>query len=313
MKILLTGAFGYLAGRLATWLREAGHTVVLSDRELPDDAKDWAAEYEVRLGDILDPQGLPALVRGVEAVVNLASLNEHQAVADPELALRISAEGNRLLLNTAKAADVSRFLFFSTFHVYGPGAPLHITEEIAVRAAHPYAISHFAGEGFCREANRTSGRTWALTFRLSNGYGCPVRRNVDRWTLAHNDFCRQAVETGRIVLNSAGTQERDFVWVEDVASAIDAVFKAPEKQLGEGVFNVGGQSVLSILNLVNRVAARSQVHLGKPVSVERPVGSADPGEPSGLNFDVSRLAALGYSPRDQIDQETDRLLELLAD
>ena len=316
MNVLLVGGFGYLGGRLATGLRARGHEVVVAGRRVR--AEGWLG-FRVETVDVLaEPEALAAVVRktGTQAIVDLAALDENEAIVDPDMALRVSGEGVRRLLSAARLADDPRLVFMSTFHVYGARVPASIDEDTATKASHPYATAHLAGEGYCRESNRVGGPQ-AVVLRMSNGYGCPADLAVDRWTLAHNDFCRQAVETGKITLTSSGVQRRDFVWMDDVAQAVDLVLRAPSSgsapgsDLGEAVFNVGGGRTVSIFELATVVAARAEKLLGCPVTVERPSqgGAGDAGQ--DFHFSIDRLRALGYAPSDRLTEETDALLQAL--
>jgi len=306
MRVLLTGGFGYLAGRIANSLRAGGNQVVLSAREIPAPAAEWARDFEFRRCDVLDEQP-KALLAGIEGVVHLASLDEREAVSQPARAVLVSGEGTRLMLAASRAAGVGRFVFFSTFHVYGPTAPPRVTEETATKASHPYAIAHLTGEGFCR-ASIDSGQDVAI-LRVSNGYGAPVWTAVDRWTLAHNDFSRQAVQTARIVLRSSGEQHRDFVGVEDIADATRLVLMAERRQLEDGVFNVGGRCSMSVFEVALRVQAVARSRLGIDCPIERPppVGAVA----EQLDFSIDRLGKLGFTPRDRFAVETERLFALL--
>jgi UDP-glucose 4-epimerase len=306
VNLVITGASGYLGGRLVRALSAAGHHVT------PTGRSESAAAPGYRRLDVLHPPALDEVLSGAEAVIHLASLDEREAAASPEQALRVSGEGTRLVLESARRVGVKRVLFFSTFHVYGPRAPEAITEDTATRAAHPYAIAHLTGEGFCREQNLKSALPFATIIRLSNSYGCPVRRDVDRWSLAHNDFCRQAVTTGKIVLKGDGLAHRDFVWIDDVCRATGLLLQTPADGLGEGVFNLGAGTSLSVFELAQRVQLRAERHLGKPVPIERstpPVGATG----TRVNFNIDRLRSLGFSPRDGLDPETDALLRLLQE
>ncbi len=289
MRVLVTGAFGYLGGRLADSLRVAGHVVSLSGRFVPEYAAGWAGTYPVQIADVLDALAVEHVVQDVDGVVHLAALDEVEAAKRPVLAVRVAAEG---VANVARAARAigARVIHFSTVHIEkGPG--------------HPYAAAHLAGEA----ASLAAGGETAIA-RLSNAYGCPKFRQVRRWTLAHNDFCQQAVERGKIVLVSDGMSQRDFVWVEDVSRAIDLLLRAPAQLLGEP-FVVGSGVSRSILAVAETVRVRAQARLGRNVSIERP--EPGPSQPA-VAYSIERLKALGYAPRDAFDEETDRILTLLG-
>lgn len=307
MRVLLTGAFGYFGGRIADSLRSRGMQVVLAGRQLPEGARRWAGAYERRLFDVLDAPAVMDAVSGVDAIAHLAALDEREAVAAPELARRVSEQGTVNLLRAADAHGCQRLVFFSTFHVYGPTGDVVIDETLAARPVHPYAAAHFAGEEACR---LHSGACAAVSLRISNGYGAPVWRDVDRWTLAHNDFCRQALTTGTIRLASTGTQHRDFVWVEDVAQALELVLAAPSFVQQGAAFNVGGGSSLSIIDLAQRVRSVAERVLNKSVSIERPAPAGNE-QVQTVRFSTAKLGAFGYAPRERIDLESERILKLL--
>ncbi len=309
MRVLLTGGFGYLASRMADVLAGLGLQVILSGRQVPAAAAEWSKRFEFRRADVLDTTSHAALLEGVDVLVHLASLDEREAESTPGKAVEVSGEGTRLMLAAARAAQVKRVIFFSTLHVYGPTSPSTITEDTPTKAAHPYAIAHLTGEGFCRDALGKGQDVFIL--RVSNGYGAPSWREVDRWTLAHNDFCRQALEKKKIVLRTPGLQHRDFVAIGDIAQATNLVIRVPRSELEEPVLNVGGKLSLSIADIAQRVQTRIRSRLDIDCPIERP--EAPPSHViTPVDYRVDRLARLGYVPTDQLDSETDRLIDLLV-
>jgi UDP-glucose 4-epimerase len=283
------------------------HDLVLGARALPPWAEARVSHSAFRELDVLDPVQVESAVVGIDAVVHLASLDENEAARDPDLAVRVSGEGTRRLLAASRAAGVRSFIYLSTFHVYGPHAPSAIDEQTAPKPAHPYGISRLTGEGYCYENNRLGSDTSAVVFRLSNGYGAPAHRSVDRWTLAHNDFCRQAFENSRIVLKTSGVQHRDMVWIGDVAQAVERVLEAGT--LEHDLFQVGNGRSLSMLQLAERVRTVSEAYLKREISVVRPAPTGEAGK--AVRFSIERLRSIGFEPRDAIDEETMRLLQLL--
>jgi UDP-glucose 4-epimerase len=306
MRVLIVGGFGYLGGWLASGLGARGHDVIVAGRRIP--GVERHRSFQSLEWDVLDSitaQTSRLATLEVDAVIDLASLDENEAVHDPDLALRVSAEGVRRLL-MARSSEV-RLVFMSTFHVYGPQPPAMIDEDTPTKPAHPYAIAHLAAEGYCREAN-ARGATPAVILRLSNGYGGPIDLDVDRWTLAHNDFCLQATRDGCVKLKTSGNQKRDFVWMDDVAQAVDLCLRA--SALGEAVFNIGGDNVMTIFALAQLVARRASVVIGKTVSVDR----VDDGRrASDFRISIDRLRELGFQPHDRLEQETDSLIRKLRE
>ena len=91
-----------------------------------------------------------------------------------------------------------------------------------------------------------------LVLRLANGYGYPMHKEVSRWSLVFNDFCKQAVVNKKIVLKTPGDQHRDFISLQDVASAVCYfIFKIPD-EWEDGLYNLGGNCVMTILEAAHK-------------------------------------------------------------
>lgn len=305
MKLLVTGAFGYVGARVARTLASLGHEVVLAGRRVPPWAADAFRGHALREVDVLDARALSDAVRDVASVVHLASLNERESASDAALALRVREEGTRMLMAAAADAAVRRVVFFSTYHVYAPGSGPVIDERSPLGPATPYGVAHLAGERACISGAR--GAASAVVLRISNVYGRPLHHEIDRWTLAHNDLCRQAVRERRIAVRAPGVR-RDLVWVEDVAQATDIVLRADAAALADPVLNVGGDRVTTVGDLATLVGARAELLLGSPVDLDIP-RTVDVDPP--FTYSSARLSAHGFRPRDALVEETDALISML--
>lgn len=118
MRALVTGGTGFVGGRLARLLREAGHEVRTTGR--PGDPTDGldGLGCEHLACDLLDAAATRAAVRGVEAVFHVAAM----VTFAPELYARqmaVNVEGTRLLLEAARAAGVRRLVYTSTVNTLG--------------------------------------------------------------------------------------------------------------------------------------------------------------------------------------------------
>lgn len=121
MKLLLTGGMGYLGGRLARRLREAGHAVRLLVRA-PERARALAEEgFELSPGDLASGRGFAEAVAGCEAVVHTAAQVKNWS-PHPEEFERTNVGGSWALAEAAQAAGVRRFLYTSSFFALGPSS-----------------------------------------------------------------------------------------------------------------------------------------------------------------------------------------------
>lgn len=315
-RVLVTGGRGYLGGRVVRELVRGdgpAWTVAVTSRAAAEPDDDEA--LGVRAWDLAAP--VPAeLCQGVDAVVHLAAPNELVAGRDPEAAVELTVNATVRLLRAAREAGVRRFVFMSTAHVYGAPLAGPLDEATLPRPTHPYAIAHRAAEDFVLAA-RDRRELDALVIRLSNGFGAPVRPEVDRWTLLVNDLCREAATRGTLTLKTAGLQERDFVPLADVARAVRHLLEVDAAALGDGLINLGGAadggSASTVLAMAARVAERAAVVLGR-----RPELRVGPRGPSDvalapLRYRSQRLAATGFRWRGDVDAELDATLALCRD
>jgi len=306
-KVLLTGGLGYVGGRLALALNEAGHVVRCGTRRNGLSAPAWFPDMQMAYLDWESIESLGRACQGVECVVHLAAMNEVESALDPVGALQMNGLASLRLLEAARLAGVRRFIYFSTAHVYGSPLLGSIDERTLPRPVHPYAITHKVAEEFVLAAHDRK-QIEGVVIRLSNGFGAPVTPDVDRWTLLVNDLCRQAATSGELRLNSSGGQLRDFITLGDVARAVNHILQLDAGMLADGLFNLGGRKAMSILEMTERVAARWQVLTGREIAIIRLAGGGLPAPV--LNYSCDKLAATGFALTSEIDREIDDTLKL---
>lgn len=307
--ILVTGGLGYVGGRVATYLRERHPTlpVRLMTRHHRPSAT-WATTFQVVEGDVLDRASLRRVLDGISTIIHLAASNEIESTQDPSRALDVTSKGTLELLQAAQEAGASRFVYMSTFRVYGASPGAVITEETLPGPSHPYAITHYTAEQFVTMF-RERGALETLTLRLSNGYGAPMDLGVDRWTLVFNDLCRQAAEHGRLALASSGRPQRDFISLRDVGRAVEHFLSMPSGVWGDGPFNLGGECSMSILELADHIARTYEARYGSQLPITTGDGdSEDSWHP--VRFSIQKLKATGFTPEHNLDEEISRTLAL---
>lgn len=306
-KILVTGGFGYLGGRLAQFLvSQEGCEVLLGTRRQTQ-SPSWLPQAKVVQTFWDSPQELQSICSDIDVIVHLAGMNAQDCSADPSAALEVNAVATTRLLQAAIQQKVKRFIYLSTVHVYGSPLTGAISEETRPSPVHPYAFSHRAGEDVVR-ASHMSGEIEGLVIRLSNAYGAPARKEANCWMLLVNDLCLQAVTSGRLVLHSSGLQKRDFIPLHDVSRAIKHIIDLHVDKCGSGVFNLGGEAPYRIIDLTELIATRCEAVLGYSPEIERP----DPksGEDSlKFNFQIDRLKETGFCLSGDIASEIDATLK----
>jgi len=248
MNILITGGLGYIGGRIAVFLKKnmPSARIFLSTHRVDLDVlPSWTQDFSVCTFELEDEHSVNHCLKSknFDLIIHLAAINEIESFSDPQRAVSINTLGTYRLLRTAFENNIQQFIYFSTFHVYGSIQSPVITEVTPTFPIHPYAITHKAAEDFVSFFRHYHGMK-TLIFRLSNAYGYPMDRCINRWTLLVNDCCRQAVQTGKIVLHSRGDNFRDFIPLHDVARAVLHFIKKDSRNWQDGLYNLGGSSVI---------------------------------------------------------------------
>ena len=308
-NVLITGGLGYIGGRVSRFLcKSQSYNLRIGTRDVQQAKPDWLSNGRLVNLDLLDQDNLEEACSEIHSVIHLAATNEIDSASDPVQAININCSGTLKLLNEAIKAGVQRFIYVSTAHIYGVPLAGVLTEKSLARPQHPYAITHKTAEDFILAAH-DKGQINAVVLRLSNGFGCPERASVNRWTLLVNDLCKQAVTTGKLVLHSSGIDIRDFITLGDAARAVEHVLNMPDEKIADGLFNLGGENAMSIIDMAKLIVDRSNAILNLKLDIERPEPKA--GE-TALNLDycIDKLKLTGYTLKSNYNEEIDNTLKL---
>ncbi len=213
MPILLTGASGYVGGAIAQTLEKANLPVLRAGR---------TADDAISL-DLLCPDAIARLVLppGLEVMVHAAALNEIACHQDPVAAYTANVTATRALIQAGLTAGIRRFVYLSTFHVFGTPRG-DVAESTVPLAANDYGLSHLMAEQLAVTTARAAGATVHI-LRPGNLYGEPADWTLfRRWTLAPFDFVRQAMTRGVIALRSDGAPVRSYVSLDQCGAAVIA-------------------------------------------------------------------------------------------
>ena len=306
--VLLTGGFGNLGGRVASALHLTGNWNIRLASRTHLSPPAWAPNATVVNLDLLNRDQVDIACSGVSAIIHLAALNDRQAAANPNLAEAISGVGTKFLTDAAAKHKVDRVIFMSTAHVYGSPLEGTITEETLTTNTHPYATSHMSGE---REvaARHRMGDFAGITLRCANGFGVPMDPAVNIWHVLVNDLCNQAASDNSITLRSSGLQERNFIPIADICSAILHFLHIDKHLVDDGLFNLGGPKPMTVLEMAHVIAERSRsvLHIDPPIN--RPQRT-EPEILMPLDYRIDKLISTGFSCANDINYEIDQLLNM---
>ena len=308
-NVLVTGGLGYVGGRIATALAaDPRYQVRVGTRRPQSPLPLSYSEVERVFLDVDDYESCVAACKGVDAVIHLAALDAAQCRANSEVAVKINTLGTIKMLKAAEYVGAGRFIYFSTAHIYGPSFSGTITEGTLPRSTHPYASSHRAAEDFVFDANFRRALT-GIVVRLSNCFGVPAHPEIGQWMLVWNDLCRQAATRQRLVLQTPGFETRDFIALSDVSRAAMHLLCLPASVCGDGLFNLGGESTMRIIDVALLVSERCRAVLGYTPPIERPY-SAPKEAIDPYVYCIDRLRSTGFALAGGMNDEVDDTLRL---
>jgi len=301
-KILITGGFGYVGGRLSKKLSDNFEVIASSRNPKELDLSFYPGIIDICHNELLSSEHFP---RGIDTVIHLAALNEIDSLKHPSEAIRVNIDETRIILENAIANHVNQFIYFSTAHTYGVLEGM-ISEETLPVPIHPYAITHRAAEDYLVAASLNKN-IHSIVLRMSNSFGAPVSPTVNRWTLLTNDLCRQAVEQKEMKLKSPGTQYRDFVCLSDVENVISHIVNNSE-QYNDVIYNLGSGKPMRVIDMANMISDVYEQLSGERIAVKAPTTFKATQE-SPFNFSIERILKTGVTIKNDHYSE---LTELLA-
>lgn len=285
--MLITGGSGFIGSYLVDNFLKRGYQVGVLDKTIPGYFAEQARRVDHYLADITLPLEL-SLRRPYDTVIHLAAAND--IVSKNALdALKITTYGTKVVLDFCVKNNLKKFIYFSTFQVYGRESGF-VDENTPVSCKNDYALTHYFAEEYVRMYHRRHGLDYIIV-RPTNIYGAFLDREIDRWSLVPNCFCKEAFESQTITLLSSGRQERDFISLEDVINVTAALcqdFDAHKNQ----VFNIARGASLSILEVARMVASQYERLFEKKCSLA--IKSDEPREAEPLRVNTASLEKLNY-------------------
>ena len=266
MKILVTGATGYIGSYLTEYLsKETSHEIIPLCRKLPEYFKSWEDKFEVVECDATQLNDLKERIpEKIDYIIHLAAFNDVRCSQEPEQALIVNGIGTRNMLEVAKEKGCKSFIYFSTLQVYGKDLQGTITVDSQIKCANDYAFTHYVAEGYCKMFSLLYDLNVSVV-RPSNIFGCPVHPKIDRWTLVPACFCLSAYEKNEIRLKSSGIQNRDFVSLEFISKCMESLIE--ENKSGFNIYNLTSERLFSIIEVAKMVQSCSKSVLNKDINL----------------------------------------------
>jgi UDP-glucose 4-epimerase len=270
VKILVTGGAGYIGSHTAFRLIEAGHSVVVLDNLYSGSE---SAIHEKALfvrGNISDSDLVSKTIRenSIQAVMHFAAHVEvPESVADPLKYYGNNTVGSQILIRTAYECGIRKFIFSSTAAIYGNTQTSLVTEDAVIAPLNPYGLSKWMTEQILRDLSAVTDFKY-VALRYFNVAGARVDGRIGQSTPRATHLIKTAVEAatgkrpkmfiyGTDYPTPDGTGVRDYIYVEDLATAHILALNYLENNGSSDVFNCGygrGFSVRQVIDMVKKVS-----------------------------------------------------------
>jgi len=247
----VTGGAGYIGRVLVPRMVEEGFEVTVLDRnflnpvEMENPFSDLDVKFlkdDVRYFD-------PNLLRGMEAVVDLAALsNDPSGELDPIRTWDINYVGRSRVCRLAKKLGVKRYIVSSSTSVYG------FRDEISDESTPPNPLTTYAEANVAIEKDVLILKEKSFTpvaLRFATAFGYSPRMRLD---LAINAMTFNAAKFKKVKLMKDGQQYRPFVHVIDISNAVVTALSAEREKVSGEVFNVGSENLnVKLIDLAHTI------------------------------------------------------------
>ena len=149
-------------------------------------------------------------------------MNAQECSTAPVAALSFNGVATSRIVAAACRACVKQFIYLPTAHVYANPLIWTISEETCPCNLHPYATSHLAVEHAVSSANQYENIE-GIVQSLSNAFDAPTHEYVNCWMLVVNDLCKQVVQKRKLMLQTSGHHQRDFIGLTFVCYIIEKI------------------------------------------------------------------------------------------
>ena len=290
MRILVTGGAGFIGSHIVDQYIAAGHEVAIIDNLWSEgggkkvNLNPKAQFYDA---DITDETSIKHIFDEVQPeIVNHHAAQHSVAVStkDPLLDARVNIQGLLHVLINCTRVGTRKIIFASSGATYGTPARLPLDEEVVQRPESPYGITKLTAEHYLRYWQAANGLTYTA-FRYGNVYGPRQDPNGEAGVIAI--FTKRFLAHDSIRIDWDGEQQRDYVFVEDVARAsLLALEKGTDEICCIGTGK--GTSVNELYRLLANIFAY------EPEIIRAP---KRPGDLSTAYFDSSKAEhMLGWKP-----------------
>lgn len=300
MKILITGAAGFIGSNMVKFLRQKGYQIVVVDILNYASGFSWENISDLKVtkikGDVRKKKDCAKAVRNCQAVIHFAAESHvTRSEKQRQLFYDVNVKGTENMILAAKKAGVSKFIHISTDEVYGPIKKGLFNEEDKQigdhQATSPYAKSKSLADDLAIKAKEKFDYP-VIVVRMTNNYG-PYQypeKALPRWIT-------RLLSGENIPVWGKGDQVRDWLFVEDCCRGIYLILK---KGKPGQAYNIGANNRPEITNkkIAELLVKTMRLNQDRIEFIPDPRPQHD----YRYGVDTKKIEKLGWKPKIKIDQ-----------
>lgn len=252
-KALVTGGAGFIGSNITEMLVEQGvDVVVLDDLYLGEEGNLSEVRDQIKFieGTVLDTEKVEEAVEGCDVVFHQAARSSSPMHKEnPAEGARVNVEGFVNVCEAAIEEDVEKVVYASTSSMYGSVKPPH-KEDMDLEPVNLYTASKMSREMYAKCYSYTE-KIETTGLRYFSVFG-PHEKGKGKYANVVTQFLWKMMDDEQPVIWGDGTQERDFVFVKDVAKA-NILAAETERELDGEVFNIGRGNPVTFNQVVDKL------------------------------------------------------------
>jgi UDP-glucose 4-epimerase len=299
LEVLVAGGAGFIGSHIVDKLIAADAKVTVIDNLYSGQLENIEQHkknknFHFVKGDIRNLRLVKETVKSVDSVINAAAVvSVPRSIKNPLLVNEVNVKGTLNLLKASLDSHVRRFVQASSASVYGDAQTLPVYEDFAPKPLSPYAVSKLAADNYALIFNQVYGLE-TVCLRYFNVYG--PRQTNNPYSGVITIFANDLLSNRPPKIFGDGKQTRDFVFVEDVASA-NMLALTENNAVGE-IFNIASGKATTINKLVQILQKTMGKKNLKPIYEEPRTGDI---RYSYASIEKAR-ARLGYEPKFSLEK-----------
>ena len=300
MKVLITGATGFIGSHLTDFLLKKGMKIVAFDRYNPNYNLGWLEHHKKNkninfiFGDVRDYDSVFKSMKGCKAVFHLAALGGIPYSYDSPLAYyKTNVEGSYNVLEAAKVQNLNQIILTSTSETYGTAQYVPIDEKHPMSAQSPYSASKISADFL----GLSYWNSFNMPIKIVRPFNVFGPRQSPRAVIP--SIIIQALNNKNKIKLGNTVPSRDYTFVTDTCEAFYKVFKS--KKIFGQILNIGTNKEFKIKDIALKVFKKLDVN-PKIVQDTNRVRS-DKSEVKRLLCDNKKiLKSIGWKPKVSFDE-----------